>query len=74
MLFSCYSEKSIFACEFWNFKCSFLIRITIHYPCFVPRGLRSIKRGVGYSEAEYNAAIRVTWYMHAEQPKPEKVK
>jgi len=24
-------------------------------------------------EAEYNAAIRVTWYMHAEQPKPAKV-
>jgi hypothetical protein len=73
MLFSCYSEKSIFACEFWNFECSFLIIITIHCTCFVARGLRSIKRGVGCGEAEYNAAIRVTWYMCAEQPKPAKV-
>jgi len=73
MLFCYYSEKSIFAYEFWNFECSFLIKITIHCPYFVARGLRSIKRGVGCSEAEYNAAIRVTGYMHAEQPKSAKV-
>jgi len=73
MLFSCYFEKFILACEFWNFECSFLIRITIHCPCFVARGLRSIKRGVGCGEAVYNAAIRVAWYMHAKQPKPAKV-
>jgi len=74
MLFSCYSEKSIFACEFWNFECSFLIIIRIHCPSFVARGLRNIKRVVEYGEAEYNMAIRVTWYMHAKQPKPAKFK
>jgi len=63
-----YSEKSIFASEFWNFDCSFLIIITIHCPCFVARGLRTIKRVVGSGEAKYTTAIRVTWYMCTEQP------
>ena len=45
----------------------------IHCLCSVTRGLRSMKRGVEYGEADFKTAIRVTWYMCATQAKPAKV-